>query len=247
VFTVIIPARYSSERLPGKALIDIAGKPMVQHVYERASQSSAVDVAVATDDERIVKAVQAFGGKAIMTSPEHPSGTDRLHEAAGLLGLGPDDLVVNVQGDEPLIPPVVIDQVASNLERSGSRMATLYEVIEDWSDVENPNVVKLIEGENSHAVYFSRAPIPFDRAGSRSVRSVTYKRHLGIYAYRVSMLSDFVSWAPSPLELAERLEQLRALWHGVAIHVEEARVSIPPGVDTEHDLVRARAVLEAAK
>ena len=243
MFTVIIPARYKSERLPGKALIDLAGKPMVQHVFERASRSSAVDVVVATDDERIADVVDAFGGKSCMTSPDHPSGTDRLQEAATKLGLGADDLVVNVQGDEPLIPPAVIDQVARNLATSGARMATLCERISDWREVVDPNIVKVVTDLNDMAVYFSRAPIPYDRAQSSSVAQVEYKRHLGIYAYRVSLLEDFVRWPPSPLEKAERLEQLRALWHGVDIHVAQAAVSIPPGIDTEQDLRRTREAL----
>lgn len=245
MFTVVIPARYRSERLPGKPLLEIAGKPMVQHVYERARESRASDVVVATDDVRIADAVEAFGGRALMTSPNHPSGTDRLHEAARLLGLNDEDLVVNVQGDEPLIPPEVINQVASNLEKSGAPMATLYERIREWADVINPNVVKVVTRADNIAAYFSRAPIPFDRAGTASTNAIDYKRHLGIYAYRVSMLSTFVSLPPCSLETTERLEQLRALWHGYAIHVDEANVSIPPGVDTEQDLVRTRAILES--
>jgi len=244
LFTVIIPARFASERLPGKALIDIAGKPMVQHVYERACESSAKDVVVATDDERIASVVRGMGGKVCMTAIHHPSGTDRLEEAARLLGLGADDVVVNVQADEPLIPSVVINQVADNLIRSGARMATLCERITDFADVLDPNIVKVVTSARGFAHYFSRAPIPFNRSRSQDVVNFEYQRHLGVYAYRVSMLRDFVGWAPSGPELAERLEQLRALWYGVDIHVAESAVTIPPGIDTERDLARIRAILE---
>jgi 3-deoxy-manno-octulosonate cytidylyltransferase (CMP-KDO synthetase) len=242
VFHVLIPARYRSERLPGKALIEIAGKPMVCHVYDRALMSGAATVTVATDDERIAEAVKANGGKACMTSAAHPSGTDRLHEAARILGLQDEDVVINVQGDEPLIPPEAIDQLANNLVESGAPMATLCEPIEDFADVADPNVVKVVMDQSGRAIYFSRAPIPFDR--DQSGRAEGCYRHLGIYAYRVSMLADFVSWAPAPIEQAEKLEQLRVLWHGLDIHVGVSPVAIPPGIDTEQDLERARAIME---
>lgn len=243
-FTVIIPARYASERLPGKALLDIAGKPMIQHVFERGAASNATRVVVATDDERIADVVDGFGGQVCMTSAAHPSGTDRLQEAANCLGLGDEELVVNVQGDEPLIPPAVIDQVAANLAGSSARMATLFEPIGSWEDVVDPNIVKVVCDGNNRAMYFSRAPIPFDRSERRSTDEVAYKCHLGIYAYRVSLLNEFVRWAPSPLETAERLEQLRALWHGVEIHIDRAVVAIPPGIDTQRDLERTRELME---
>ena len=247
MFSVIIPARYASERLPGKPLLDIAGKPMIQHVFERACQSAASRVVVATDDERIASAVTAFGGEVCMTSAEHPSGTDRLQEAAAQMGLGENELVVNVQGDEPLIPARVIDQVADNLAATGAGMATLYERITQWADVVDPNKVKVVVGANGMALYFSRAPIPWDRAMQQSPDKVEYKRHLGIYAYRVSLLNDFVGWPPAPLEEAERLEQLRALWQGVPIHLDEAAATIPAGIDTQDDLARVRALLEASE
>jgi 3-deoxy-manno-octulosonate cytidylyltransferase (CMP-KDO synthetase) len=243
-FTVIIPARYASQRLPGKALIDIVGKPMIQRVYERASLSNARQVVVATDDERIADVVRGFGGAVCLTSALHPSGTDRLHEASVRLDLGPDHIVVNVQGDEPLIPPQVINQVAENLVTSGSPMATLYERIDDHADVLDPNIVKVVTDRQGLALYFSRAPMPFDRSQSTDVVAHSYKRHLGIYAYRVSLLEAFVAWPPCALEQTEKLEQLRALWHGVDIHVGESPVSIPPGIDTERDLARTRALLE---
>lgn len=242
-FTVIIPARYASQRLPGKALLDIAGKPMVQHVYERARESQAMRVVVATDDTRIRDIVSGFGGEVCMTAQSHPSGTDRLQEAASQLGLGDEDMIVNVQGDEPLIPPAVINQVADNLEISGFPMATLCEPVTEHDDVQDPNIVKVVTDERGRALYFSRAPIPFDRDQSLLPDEIGYRRHLGIYAYRVSLLNEFVRWKPAPLEQAEKLEQLRVLWHGLDIHVADAVASIPPGVDTEHDLARARAAL----
>lgn len=215
---------------------------MVCHVYDRAILSGAATVTVATDDERIAEAVEANGGKACITSEEHPSGTDRLHEAARILGLQDEDVVINVQGDEPLIPPEAIDQLASNLVESGAPMATLCEPIEDFADVVDPNVVKVVTDESGRAIYFSRAPIPFDRDQAGNPEG--YYRHLGIYAYRVSMLADFVSWSPVPIEMSERLEQLRVLWHGLDIHVGVSPVAIPPGIDTAQDLERARAIME---
>lgn len=244
MFTVIIPARYASERLPGKPLLEIAGKPMVQHVYERALQSAATRVVVATDDTRIAGAVRAFGGEVCMTAASHSSGTDRLQEASMLLGLSDDDLVVNVQGDEPLIPTAVIDQVAEDIVQSGAAMSTLWERITRWGDVIDPNKVKVVIRQDGMALYFSRAPIPWDRALMESTDKNVYRRHLGIYAYKVSLLNDYVGWPPSPLEETEKLEQLRVLWHGGQIHVAESILAIPAGVDTPSDLARIRTLLE---
>ncbi|MEX1237086.1 MAG: 3-deoxy-manno-octulosonate cytidylyltransferase [Pseudomonadales bacterium] len=245
VFTVIIPARYNSQRLPGKALIKLAGKPMIQHVFERVSESDAAAVVVATDDERIAEVVKAFGGTVCMTSGVHPSGTDRVHEAAQTLGLAPDDVVVNVQGDEPLIPAVVIEQVAANLIRTGVPVASLYETMMEMDEVLDPGNVKVVTDENDNALYFSRSPIPYDRDQQNDPGKVSYKRHLGIYAYRLSFLNDFVSWPQCVLESVEKLEQLRALSHGIKIHVAKASVSIPAGVDTPEDLERTRRIMEA--
>lgn len=217
---------------------------MVQHVYERAKQSNADKVVVATDDQRIFDAVNAFGGAACLTSVSHQSGTDRLQEAAHLLGLSGDDRVVNVQGDEPLIPPVVINQVADNLISSGARMATLCERIDRYDDVVDPNIVKVVTDARGMALYFSRAAIPFARDHVPDPKQVRYERHLGIYAYRVSLLDDFVTWPPGEFEVTEHLEQLRVLAQGVDIHVGEAAVSIPPGIDTERDLERTLRVME---
>lgn len=252
-FSVVIPARYSSSRLPGKPLLDIAGKPMIQHVYEKACLSEAQEVVVATDDIRIKEVCEGFGAKVVMTSPEHPSGTDRLEEVVSQLGYYLDDIVVNVQGDEPLIPPRIINQVAHNLaaEQEAS-IATLCEDITDIDSVLNPNVVKVVFDEKGHACYFSRAPIPWPRdqfgslesaASTGMPKGINYFRHIGIYAYRVKFLKSYVKWDPCPIEMAECLEQLRALWHGEKIHVALADEQPPAGVDTQADLERVREII----
>jgi 3-deoxy-manno-octulosonate cytidylyltransferase (CMP-KDO synthetase) len=247
-FKVVIPARYGSSRLPGKPLLEIAGKPMFMHVYERACRSGAEEVLVATDDDRIEAAARAAGAAVVMTSRDHPSGTDRLQEVARLRGWADDTIVVNVQGDEPLIPAEVIDQVAVNLEKStGAGIATLAEPLTDAGQLFNPNIVKLVRDVHGHALYFSRAPLPWARdlfAQDRSAlpASDLYLRHLGIYAYRVGFLHDYVKWPPAEIERLEALEQLRALYHGVKIHVDVAAVELPPGVDTAEDLERVRAL-----
>lgn len=251
VFTVVIPARYASSRLPGKPLQDIAGKPMIQHVWEQACKSSAQQVVVATDDARIVEACRGFGAQVLLTRIDHNSGTDRLAEVAAALGLTPDAIVVNVQGDEPLIPPALIDQVAANLAANPqAEIATLAEPIDEVAALFNPNVVKVTSDRNGLALTFSRAPLPWARdafAGSREQlpASVPYRRHIGIYAYRAQFLHDFVAWGPCWLEDAECLEQLRALWHGVRIHVADALQAPPAGVDTQEDLERVRRLLGA--
>ncbi|NVD35414.1 3-deoxy-manno-octulosonate cytidylyltransferase [Marinobacter lutaoensis] len=251
-FTVVIPARYASTRLPGKPLADIAGKPMIQHVCERAAESLAGRVVVATDDDRVRAACEAFGAEVVMTSPDHASGTDRLEEVARQLGLEPDHRVINVQGDEPLIPPALINQVAENLEQyPEAAIATLCERIHDIEALFNPNVVKVVFDHQGMAHYFSRAPIPWARdtwpdlaAAAQGLCSlpdgVGYFRHIGIYGYRAGVLSDFVSWAPAPTERTESLEQLRALYNGARIHVDIAAENPPGGVDTEADLARVR-------
>ncbi|WP_166367014.1 3-deoxy-manno-octulosonate cytidylyltransferase [Pseudomonas akapageensis] len=250
-FTVVIPARFGSTRFPGKPLKQIAGKPMVQHVWEQARKSAAERVVVATDDTRIVEACRAFGAEVLMTREDHNSGTDRLAEVAAQLGLAADAIVVNVQGDEPLIPPAVINQVAANLAaHAEAGIATLAEPIDDVEALFNPNVVKVVADLNGLALTFSRAPLPWARddfARSREAlpQGVPYRRHIGIYAYRAGFLHDFVSWGPCWLENAESLEQLRALWHGVRIHVADAQETPPPGVDTPEDLERVRRLLEA--
>ncbi len=242
-FTVLIPARFASSRLPGKPLRDLAGKPMIQWVVEAAEASQAARVVVATDHEDIARCVSQFGGHAVMTSATHVSGTDRLQQAADLLGLSESDCVVNVQGDEPLIPADVIDQVANNLlEQSWAQMATLCEKIHDPAEYLNPNAVKVVFDDRNAALYFSRAPIPLCREESVSTSQAAMPeqlaayRHVGIYAYRVGFLNQFTRWPEHALEQCEMLEQLRALAHGAAIHVEESRCAIPAGVDTEEDL-----------
>jgi 3-deoxy-manno-octulosonate cytidylyltransferase (CMP-KDO synthetase) len=250
-FTVVIPARFASTRLPGKPLQDIAGKPMIQHVWEQACKSSAQQVVVATDDPRIVEVCAGFGARVLLTRADHNSGTDRLAEVASQLGLAADAIVVNVQGDEPLIPPAIIDQVAANLAaHPEAGMATLAEPIEDVTALFNPNVVKVSSDSNGLALTFSRAPLPWARDALAQDRNalpegVPYRRHIGIYAYRAGFLHDFVAWGPCLLEDTECLEQLRALWHGVRIHVADALQSPPAGVDTLEDLERVRRLLGA--
>lgn len=245
-FTVIIPARFGSTRLPGKPLLDIAGKPMIQRVYEQATQSDATRVVIATDDQRIVDTAGAFGAEVVMTAADHESGTDRLQEVVQTLKFDDGDIVVNVQGDEPLVPPAVINQVAAKLAaQPQAGIATLVETIADADAVFNPNVVKVVIDAEGNALYFSRAPVPWYRDGFGGDRSVLpsgidYYRHIGIYAYRVALLNRFVTWPPGRLEQAERLEQLRAMENGVSIAVEEAVAAIPAGVDTEADLAAVR-------
>lgn len=249
-FTVVIPARLRSTRLPGKPLLPIAGKPMVQHVWEQARRSAASRVVIATDDAGIYEACQAFGAEVLMTRVDHESGTDRLAEVAVQLGLPSDAIVVNVQGDEPLIPPVIIDQVAANLAANPQAgIATLAELIHEPQAVFNPNAVKVVSDKNGLALSFSRAPLPWARdafaKGQDLPPGVPYRRHIGMYAYRVGFLHDFVGWGPCWLEQTEALEQLRALWNGVRIHVEDAIEAPAVGVDTPEDLERVRRLLEA--
>jgi 3-deoxy-manno-octulosonate cytidylyltransferase (CMP-KDO synthetase) len=246
-FTVVIPARHASTRLPGKPLLDIGGKPMVQRVWEQACQSGAGQVVIATDSEAICRAGEDFGARVCMTSPQHPSGTDRLQEVAAHLKLPDTHIVVNVQGDEPLIPPAVIDQVAANLAlHDHATIATLCEAITTAQELFDPNVVKVVTDGEGMALYFSRAPIPWPRdefAGQRSRLPAGghWQRHIGIYAYRTAFLHRYVNWPPAPLEELERLEQLRALFHGEGIHVAPAAETVPAGVDTEADLQAVRA------
>lgn len=245
-FHVIIPARFASTRLPAKPLLDIVGKPMIQHVYERALQSGAKSVTVATDDERIKNCVEAFGGKALLTSTTHVSGTDRVLEAAEMLTCSNEDIIVNVQGDEPLIPPENIQQVAEALIKNPTaNMATLCEPVTDNAQIFNPNVVKVVMDNTGFALYFSRAPIPWNReAFDENHKEVTdltnYHRHIGIYAYRLEFLKQFVTWQPAVLEKLESLEQLRTLAYGAKIFVEHAKFTFPAGVDTAEDLQRIR-------
>ncbi len=255
-FVAIIPARFASQRLPGKPLLPLAGKPMIQHVWQQTCLSNAQRVVIATDDERIAEAARKFGAEVCMTAAEHPSGTDRLQEVVSKLGLAKTAHVVNVQGDEPLIPPALINQVAANLaNNSQASIATLSEQITDIEAVFNPNNVKVVTDKNGLALYFSRSPQPWARdyflpteAGNFQPKSlpvdINFQRHIGIYAYRVDFLDEYVTWQPAPLEQAEQLEQLRALWNGHKIHVAEACQQHPQGVDTPEDYQRLQALLE---
>ncbi|MDH3532556.1 MAG: 3-deoxy-manno-octulosonate cytidylyltransferase [Gammaproteobacteria bacterium] len=244
-FVVVIPARFASTRLPGKPLRDILGKPMLQHVYERGCESSADEVIIATDDERIATAAESFGATVCMTGSQHQSGTERIAEVADVFDWDDLKVVVNLQGDEPAMPSGLIDQCAQLLEDGDADVATLASPLLHSDDLDNPNVVKVIRDVNERAIYFSRAAIPFVREGAnRTLAAETALHHHGIYAYRCGVLRQLVSAAPADLEICERLEQLRALSLGMSI-----AVGVPPqrpsgGVDTEADLLRVARELE---
>lgn len=251
-FRVVIPARYASSRLPGKPLADIGGRPMVLHVLDRALQAGAQEVVVATDDVRVQQAVEAAGQHALLTSPEHASGTERLVEVVETLGWNDDTLVVNVQGDEPLIDPALIREAARQLVlHEDAVMATLAHPIHDHADFVNPNVVKVVVDEAGYAVYFSRAPIPWPRdafaVGESLPETLGALRHIGLYAYRAGFLRTYSGLAVSPLEQVEMLEQLRVLWHGYRISLGIAAGAPAAGVDTPADLARVRALFADAK
>jgi len=239
VFTVVIPARLASSRLERKALADLGGKPMVVRVAERAAQSKAKQILVATDAVEIESVCQAAGLNVLMTRADHPSGTDRIAEVASRLGLDDEALIVNVQGDEPLIPVELINQVDNTLAAHPECvMSTPAVAIQNAEEITNPNAVKVVLNQRHEALYFSRAAVPYDRTQS----SPTYYRHIGIYAYRVGFLKKYAQLSSSPLEVAESLEQLRVLWHGYRIAVHLASVLPPAGVDTPEDLARVRAL-----
>ena len=248
MFTVLIPARYASTRLPGKALAEIAGKPMVVLVAENARRSGAARVVIATDDARIRDAALAHGVEACLTRDDHPTGTDRLAEAAAALALPPDAIVVNVQGDEPLLAPALMRRVAELLaSRPDAAMATACHIIDEPAEAFNPNVVKVVLDARGNALYFSRATIPWARDAFANGQAalpdgLPIYRHYGLYAYRVAFLARFPTLAPAPIERFEALEQLRALWHGERIVVEVAQGTPAPGVDTPEDLARVRAL-----
>lgn len=248
MFHVIIPARFGSTRLPGKPLLAIAGKPLIQWVWQCALASGADSVLIATDDERIRDAAATFGAECIMTSPDHASGTDRIAEAVRARGLSPDDIVVNLQGDEPAMPPDVVARVARVLrEIPRADIATAVAPIESLREFLDPNCVKALSAADGRALYFSRAPVPWPRdsvAANRPTAFFGTWRHIGIYAYRVRSLLQFAAWAPTRLEMTEKLEQLRALEHGMHIHLAALAVTPPAGVDTAEDLERVRAALQ---
>ena len=249
-FTVIIPARFASSRLPGKPLADIAGKPMIQHVFEKAQQSGASRVIIATDNEQVEKAAKAFGAEVCMTSEAHNSGTERLAEVVTKLGIADDEIIVNIQGDEPLIPPVIVSQVAENLAKFNVNMATLAVKIHEAEELFNPNAVKVVTDKDGYVLYFSRSVIPYDRDQFMQLEDISkaqladvYLRHIGIYAYRAGFIKQYVQWAPMQLENLEKLEQLRVLWYGERIHVELAKEVPAVGVDTAEDLEKVRSIL----
>ena len=241
-FIALIPARMASSRLPGKPLVDVGGKPMIQHVYERAVQSKAEEVLIVTDAAEIQEAATGFGASTVMTSVEHSSGTSRLAEAASILGLPDDQIVVNVQGDEPLIPPAAIDQLAEALTASTADMATLASPLNNYDDMLNANVVKVVTDARSEALYFSRAAIPFNRDESQT-GLVSSMQHIGLYAYRTQFLNAYQTWDETVLEKIEQLEQLRALYYGARILVSVMQDHHSPGVDTIEDLEKVRELI----
>lgn len=248
-FVVIIPARYAASRLPGKPLVDIAGKPMIQHMYERALASGAEQIIIATDDVRIEEVAKAFGATVCMTRVEHQSGTERIAEVIEKLKIPDSTLIVNIQGDEPLIPINAIKLVADQLiANSAAAMATLCSRLMDPEEINDPNLVKVVMDQNGFALYFSRATIPYVAkhiaSSNEPIESGSCFGHIGVYAYRASFVRKYVSLTPSPLEQLERLEQLRVLWHGHKIHVSVFNEKFPPGINTPKDLEIVRKILQ---
>lgn len=250
-FKVVIPARYASVRLPGKPLLKLAGKPMIEHVHARALESGASEVVIATDDGRIADAAAGFGAEVCMTRENHRSGSDRIAEVVEKMAWGKHDIVVNLQGDEPTMPAVLINQVASDMAaHEAAGVTTLCAPIQDKELLFDPHVVKVVTDSNGYALYFSRAPIPWHRDEfldrEKPLPTGTgFFRHIGLYAYRAGYLRQFVEWEHAPIEQAESLEQLRVLWHGGRIHVSQALVEPGHGVDTHDDLKRVEAQLSA--
>ena len=249
-FRVVIPARYASSRLPGKPLLDIGGKPMIQRVYESACDSNASQVVIATDDQRILDAAESFGAEVCMTAESHRSGSDRIAEVARRMHWADDTIVVNLQGDEPDMPPSLVFQVALDMQtHERADITTLSTPIQERDAMFDPHVVKVVTDAEGYALYFSRAPIPWHRdeflhTDRPLPDDVGFARHIGLYAYRAGYLEKYVNWPPSPLELAESLEQLRVLWHGGCIHVSQAEREPGHGIDTSDDLVRIRQQFE---
>jgi len=247
MFHVVIPARHGAARLPGKPLLPIHGRPLIQWVWECARRSGAATVVIATDDSRISAAAAGFGAECVMTSPEHASGTDRVAEVARLRGFAAEAVIVNLQGDEPMMPPALIAELAAALEsRPAVDIATAVAPIANLEEFVDPNCVKALRALDGRALYFSRAPVPWPRHQSEDGRPLACTgawRHVGIYAYRVRSLLAFAAWPPTALESTEKLEQLRALEHGMAIHLVALDAPPPPGVDIPQDLERVRAML----
>jgi 3-deoxy-manno-octulosonate cytidylyltransferase (CMP-KDO synthetase) len=248
-YVIVIPARYDSQRLPGKLLLEVQGKPLLEHVWKRAGESGASQVVIATDDDRILHAAQRFGARVEMTASSHRSGSDRIAECAAAMGWDREQIIVNLQGDEPLMPPDCLDQVAKLLEtRPDADVATLYAEIESDEDVHNPNVVKVVAAANGQALYFSRSAIPaardFATVGQAMRSGLRWRRHVGLYAYRRQALDWFSTAQATPLECAEKLEQLRFLEGGRQIVLGSALKPIPAGVDTPDDLERIRRLIK---
>ena len=251
-FKVVIPARFGSTRLHGKPLLDIAGKPMIAHVCERAKEANAEEIIVATDDERIFNAVSELGFEAVLTRENHESGTERIAEVAEKLGWADDTIIVNLQGDEPLLPADYIHQVARALaSQNQAGIATLAAKIHEADEIFNPNAVKVVLDKKGYALYFSRAPIPWNRETFKQIPPAPlFKRgeafrHIGLYAYTAGFLKKYCAWEASPLEHIEALEQLRILWHGEKILVQIVEKTPPAGVDTLEDLQRVEAFLKS--
>jgi 3-deoxy-manno-octulosonate cytidylyltransferase (CMP-KDO synthetase) len=243
-FVIVIPSRYASTRLPGKPLREINGKTMLEHVYKRGTESTAREVVIATDDERIAEAAEVFGARVCMTGNQHRSGTERIAEVCDLMDWNDDKIVVNLQGDEPTMPAALIDQCAGLLQQSSADIATLASPIASQEDFENPNVVKVLLADDGNAIYFSRAAIPYARVGDHAIEArLAALHHHGIYAYRCGVLRRLVAAKPSDLEVCEQLEQLRALSLGMTIRVAVPVERPGPGVDTEEDLAAAAAKL----
>jgi 3-deoxy-manno-octulosonate cytidylyltransferase (CMP-KDO synthetase) len=249
MFHVIIPARFSASRLPGKPLLAVGDRPLIQWVWQRARASGAASVIIATDDARILESAQGFGAECLMTSPQHASGTDRIAEVVRMKGFGADEIIVNLQGDEPLMPAAAVGEVAEALiARPGIDIATAVAPIQSLAEFLDPSCVKALRDGEGQALYFSRAPVPWPRDSMSAGQPTRYAgawRHIGIYAYRARSLLQFAAWTPTPLEETEKLEQLRALEHGMRIHLAVLSEAPPAGVDTPEDLERMRAGLAA--
>ncbi|MEJ2142459.1 MAG: 3-deoxy-manno-octulosonate cytidylyltransferase [Gammaproteobacteria bacterium] len=249
-FSIVIPARYASTRLPGKPLLDIAGKPMIQHVYERAMESGAKQVIIATDDIKIQQAAEQFNAEVCMTSDKHRSGTERLAEVIDTCNIDDDHIVINLQGDEPLLPPKCLQQVAQALEdNKDASVATLCTHMTSVDEIFDPHAVKVVLDHRQHALYFTRAPVPWDRERFNDEPQLTeeqlsvYRRHIGLYAYRAGFVKKYIELPQTDLEKIESLEQLRVMWHGFSIVVPLAEEVPGPGVDTVEDLENVRNIL----
>lgn len=248
-FHIIIPARFASTRLPGKVLLDVAGKPLIQRVYESALQCGAKNIIIAVDDERVREVAKGFGAEVFMTAAHHTTGTDRLSEVAEKLQLPDEDMIVNLQGDQLLNSPAAIHAIVNAMQAyPTAAVTTLCTHIRQENELLDPNIVKVVLDKNGFALYFSRAPIPWDRDQAVfEFNKSAYYQHVGLYAYRARTLKHYACWDPSPLEELEKLEQLRVLWQGARMHVSVMEEALPPGVDTEADLIKLRSTLVSLK